>query len=256
MKAYILSVYILTILSLTTLYAEEKKEITMMFGHYPPFYLGVEKDLKTQVTEGIFIDFLNGFEERYGYKIDKICAPRKRLDLMMLSNEAEAFSLNNPMFVNNGAENYLWSDPIFYTKDVVISLKEKPLKFEEIKDLYGKRIGKVLGMGYGELDYQFKSGKILAMDITGGNEIPRFAMLLKVGRIDGFLGNIMAAPYRMKLGGLDPDDFYFAPKPILDFDLMVQINRENLQLQKDLNEFIKESKKNGFIDSIMNKWLK
>lgn len=41
------------------------KKIVMLFGDYPPFYMGVKDDATTQVKKGMFIDFLNQFEKEW-----------------------------------------------------------------------------------------------------------------------------------------------------------------------------------------------
>lgn len=171
----------------------------------------------------------------------------------MENGTADAFSLNNPMFVGKKAKNYIWTKSIFYTKDVVVSLKNKPIKYTKPSDLFGKTIGKSAGNKYGELDKYFANGKIKAADVSKPRQLWR---MLDAGRTDGFLGNVSHIPYAMKQAGVNPSNYYWSSKPLFEFHLMCQINKKQTQFQKDLNAFISKSKSNGFLKRIERQWLR
>ncbi|MCG8568665.1 MAG: transporter substrate-binding domain-containing protein [Spirochaetes bacterium] len=229
------------------------QKITMVFGDYPPYYIGGILDENTQITKGMFVEFLYEFEKQFDYEIIKICVPRKRIDLMMETGKAQVFSLTNPLFLGSEAEKYLFTEPIFYTKDVVVSLKENPLNYEKPEDLFGKKIGKVSGMRYGELDQYFANGKITPVDVTNEMALPE---MLKRKRIDAYLGNSTVSPYKYKLENYDYSHLYFAEKPLIEFALMCQINKGETQFLKDMNDFIRTSKSNSFLQGLVDKYTK
>ena len=231
------------------------KKIPMVFGDYPPFYIA-QKDSagKTIGYIGMYMDFLAEFQKDYPYQIVVVSdLPRLRMDKALESGEALAFSLNNPMFSKNAAD-YLWSDSIFYTKDVVISPKDKPVKYEKPEDLFGKRIAKPLGNGYGELDKYFASNQIIANDLHGEASEVYFKMM-DMGRVDAMFGNISVVTYQMKQLGIYQQKYYWAEKPLFEFDLMCQIVKTETKFQTDLNNFIAKAKKSGLITKIEDKWL-
>ncbi|MFW6263299.1 MAG: substrate-binding periplasmic protein [Thermotogota bacterium] len=230
----------------------ENKEITMLFGGgYPPFYLEGPEDGKTPVEQGMFVDFLEKFEEEYGYTITKIRLPRKRMDLWMSSGQAQAFSLNNPMFVED-SDDYLFSDPIWHTKDVVISLKSNQVIYQKPQDLFDVTVAKIAGNGYGDLDAYFESGQIAAYDVKSTDQMIK--MLLS-GRVDCIIQNIHVFPYIAKNEGIDVSQFFFNDVALFEFELMTQINQEYTQFRDDLNAFIEAYKQNGFLEGIEKEYL-
>ncbi len=240
-----------SLLWVSTLSAER---LTIVYGDYPPFYMGVEPDGKTQVTQGMLIDFLKEFSRQHPeYTFNHICLPRRRMDAAMLSGEAQVFSLNNPMFVKEDRERFLWTIPIWHTRDVVVTLKGKEFKFDKPEDLFGKTLGRLFGNGYGEYDRLFAEGRIKVEDAKTTKALAEMAL---AGRTDGFLGNTHATPYQLKQAGLSPARFTFSAKPIFAFDLMMQINENHPAFLEKMNAFITRSKRNGFLKRIEDNYLK
>jgi ABC-type amino acid transport substrate-binding protein len=230
------------------------EELTIVWADYPPFAKGVRSDGKTQVKEGMLVDFLKAFSRQHPqYAFNNICVPRKRMDAMMLSGQAQAFFLNNPLFVRTHQEAFLWSDPIWRTEDKIVMLREKAFPFERPEDLYGKTIGRLFGNGYGEYDRLFEEGRIKAADAKTPKALFQMAL---VGRIDGFIGNAHTVPFQMKRAKLDPSRFVFSSKPILAFDLRMQIGRDHPEFRAQLNQFIAQSKRNGFLQRLEERYSK
>lgn len=230
------------------------EQLTIVWADYPPFAKGVRPDGKTQVKEGMLVDFLKAFARQHPrYAFNNICVPRKRMDAMMLGGQAQAFFLNNPLFVRVHEEEFIWSDPIWRTEDTLVTLKEKAFRFDRPEDLYGKTIGRLLGNGYGEYDPLFDEGKIQAADAKSLKAL--FQMTL-AGRIDAFIGNRHTAPYQMIRAGLSPSRFHFSTRPVLAFDLRMQISRHCPEFRDELNRFIAQSKRNGFLQRLEDTYRK
>ncbi|MCP4163742.1 MAG: amino acid ABC transporter substrate-binding protein [Deltaproteobacteria bacterium] len=240
---------LLTLLASGLSFSEEIIMVFSDFG-YPPFYLSQYKN--EPVNKGMFIDFLNEFMDEYPqYQIKMIANPRKRMDLMMTNGTADAFSLNNPMFSADAAD-FLWTEPIWHTMDTVIVLPGNTLDFNGPEDLYGLKIGKILGNGYGEYDKLFKDNIIERHDTRSDIQL---ILLLNSGRIDGMFGNIHVVPYIMKQNGYSASDYKFANTPIFEFDLQIKINKSKVDFHNDMNSFIKKAKATGILERIENKWL-
>jgi ABC-type amino acid transport substrate-binding protein len=230
------------------------EELTIVWADYPPFAKGVRPDGKTQVKEGMLVDFLKAFSRQHPqYTFNNICVPRKRMDAMMLNGEAQAFFLNNPMFVRAHRQEFIWSDPIWHTEDKVVTLAGKAFRFERPEDLFGKTIGKIFGNGYGEYDRFFEEGRIKAEDAKSPEALFKMAL---AGRVDAFIANTHTAPYEMRRAGLDPSRFTFSRKPVLAFDLSMQINRHCPDFRDQLNRFIAQSRRNGFLQRLEDRFLK
>jgi hypothetical protein len=61
--------------------------------------------------------------------------------------------------------------------------------------------------------------------------------------------------YELKQAGIDPSQFVFSETPVFEFDLVTQIQKTHPHFLEALNAFITQSKKNGFLDELSQKYL-
>lgn len=219
-------------------------------GGYPPFYWFDEND----ELKGMFVDFLEEFNKEHPeYNFVNRPASRIRMDRDMESGDADAFSLNNPMFVDpDVVDNYIFSQSIWYTGDFVFMYKDNVFDYTKPEDLYGKTIGIMHGNAYGEFDVLFEEGKINSHGVTRENSL---FMLARVGRIDAFFGNMHVTPFNMLLYNFNPDDYVLSEKPIFEFDLMMWVQSYHEEFVEKMDSFIQKSKENGLLEEITNKYI-
>lgn len=247
MRIVVVLIYI--VLFSTTTFAEEII-VSVSDSGYAPFHMKPLKSGET-VTEGIVIDILNEFQKYYpNYKIRVKGIPKIR-EQKELDSGSSHMTYNSPLFVGERAENYLWSTYFAKSKDCLVMLKKNKFKFEYPEDLFGKRVGKIRGFGYGEYDNYFKKGKIKGEDVTDSNQLIK---MLKAKRVDCFIGNIYVTPYEIKLSKEKIEDFYFSDKTLYEFEFMFQINKNKAKLKEDLDNFIKIIKENGILKKIEEKY--
>lgn len=130
--------------------------------------------------------------------------------------------------------------------------KDDRFNYRKPKDLFGKTIGIRLGFGYGVLDEHFASGQIKS-HLAGDNK--KLYKMLERGRVDAIIGNEHVTPYEMKQLGIDTSQYVFADVPIYEFDLMPMIHNDYKEFQDAMNAFIDQSKQNGYLDRIADKYL-
>ncbi|OHD18017.1 MAG: hypothetical protein A2086_15790 [Spirochaetes bacterium GWD1_27_9] len=246
-------IFLFLILSITVIFSETNYEqINAIFNDagYAPFHMKPDKS-GGELKEGIVVDLLNEFQKEYkNYKITIIGLPKKREQISLDYNKAD-LSYNSPLFTGDRAKNFIWSEPFVKSKDCVVMLKDNQFKFEKPEDLFGKKVGKIRGFGYGEFDNLFEEKKIIGYDVT--DSIQLIAMLKK-HRIDCFFGNTYVTPYEIKLNNEDMKDFYFSDKSLYEFELMFQINKNKTKLKEDLDKFIIKAKENGLLKKIEAKY--
>ncbi|MBF0233160.1 MAG: transporter substrate-binding domain-containing protein [Desulfamplus sp.] len=231
----------------------EKEQVNVVFidSGYAPFHITPASPAK-RIEKGIVVEILREFEKEYPYyKVSMKELPKKRLIYQMDKGEAD-MTYNSPLFTGKNSENFIWSDPFIESKDYVVMLKNNRFAFEKPEDLFGKTIGKIRGFGYGEYDSYFKEGKISGYDSEKTIYLIR---MLKIGRLDGFLGNIHVTPYEMGLHNEKRENFYFPETPIYKFELGFQINKNRTKLKDDLNRFIKGAREDGLLKKIEAKYL-
>ncbi len=123
----------------------------------PPYILDIEKET------GLYYDFsryLSSKSTQYEFHI--IYLPRKRAEIYLKNNKIDGVLLGvNPVwFQDKARKKYLWSSPIFYDQDEVISLATKPFEYLGPESLINKSLGGVLGFYYFGIDQLVSQGKI------------------------------------------------------------------------------------------------
>jgi len=229
-----------------TAHAIGSEEIIMVFGkNYKPYYLD-------NLEEGMYIDFLEQFEKQHTeFTIKKLSLPRKRMDLWMQSGKAHVFSLSSPLFYKGKA--YLFTDPIWTTRDYAISKKSNIVKYEKPEDLFNVKTGIILGNAYGQVDPYIKSKQIKAQTVIDVKALNR---ILFIDRVSCILANKHITLYEMKNSGVDASQFYFPETPLYEFKLMPMVQPSHKHFVDAMNAFIKESNENGFMEKINEKYLK
>ena len=252
-KSIILIIIALFLISGVSLFA---KEYVSAIPQYPPFsILENETQLKTDAT-GIYIDFMDLFQERYPqHKIVYHNIPSGRAR-HMTDNGLEGLEITwtSPMFMSDAANQHFdYAGEVARTKDKVVTRKGSSLVFNSKEDLYGKRVGVILGYGYGEYDELFEQRKIIP-DRVPGHE-PNI-LKLNVGRIDAYFGNIHVTPYTMVQLGIDPSNFVYSEETLFEFGLGPFISKRHPQLRDDMSRFIAEIRESGELQAIIDKYTK
>ena len=231
-------------------WAQNPEEIVVTFfdGGYPPFYMAGLK-------EGMVIDFLKAFEQSYPeFKIVPRALSRKRIDLMLLEGEAQASGLTNPMFVDPATiDQFVFTIPLWKSGNYMIFNANNVFEYTKPEDLFDRRLGVIQGNKNSGFDEFIEAGRIKTVAVSSNVQLCK---ILQAGRVDAIIGNKHVIPYEIKQGGLDRSQFVFLEPALFEFDLMVQVRKSHQHLADKLNEFIEQSKENGFLDQITDKYLK
>jgi len=234
--------FMLMILPFVPLRAQEI-EIVCAESGYMPYY-------SADAKKGMFIDFITAFAKIHPqYSFTFVSVPRKRMSVMMENGSADIFSLNGSMFFDK--EKYLCTTPIWKESSVLFMRKDGTFPFKKANDLFGKRIGTIAGNVYPELDTYFRDGTISETKVTTSSQLFK---MLKAHRIDGFIGDRNTTVFRLKEEGFS-DVIVCNSSPILVFDLTIQLQKKHQLLTDQLNAFIKESKSDGFLQSLNKMYL-
>ncbi len=231
------------------LQAQTPEEITVVFfyGGYPPFYMeGLES--------GMFVDFIKAFDEQSdAFTVALEGLSRKRVDRAMASGEAQASSLTNPMFVGEGqAEKSLFSDPIWTTGNYIVMNSQNVFPYTGPESLFGKTLGVIYGNRNADFDPYIESGNIKVLPARTNQGLYE---ALQGQKVDAILMNKHVFLYELKQAGIDAAQFVFSETPVFEFDLMTQIQKTHPHFQEALNAFIAQSKDNGFLDQLSQKYL-
>lgn len=235
---------IVAVVLCTSVFAEEIIIVYHEDG-YMPYY-------STYATQGMYIEFLRKFEEQHSrfFFVFKPY-PRKRMTMMMQDGDAHVFSLNSPAFADN-TWAYLFTESIWKEACVIFKWTNDHFPFKKPSDLFGKRLGIILGNKYPALEQHFQSGDIKLQEVASYAQL---FDLLQIKRIDAFVGDKYMTLYLLKQEKFKRE-FSYAPIPLFEFDLTMQVQKTHQHLVDAMNRFIQESKDNGFLQSLKEKYIK
>ena len=168
----------------------------------------------------------------------------------MQNGDADVFALNSPAFADT--EAYLFTESIWKEVCVLFMRTNDRIQFKEPSDLFGKRIGIIMGAKYPALEPYFQSGDIESHKVARNVQLFR---LLKAKRIDAFVGDKYVTLYRLKQEGFK-GEFAYNPTSLFEFDLTMQVQKTHQHLVDAINRFIQESRDNGFLLSLKKKYVK
>ncbi len=158
---------------------------------YPPYTLLEEEG----EASGIIVDLLKTIAQKHGHSLAYHQIPRKRVDHMILSGELDA----TPRAIEwtPKPEDYIFTDSIIAMRDVLFFPHTKPLQFERIEDLLGKRLRTHIGYSYSSLDKYFESGKIYRHDDQFEEQMLQNVLMSK-GRFDAAIVDEMVGLWIIK----------------------------------------------------------
>jgi len=206
---------------------------------------------------GIDIDILTELGKRIDVTFNIRIVPWARLINMVQQGDIHgAFSANKTHDRENFA--HFIEVPLHQSYFSIFVLEGNQFKFDDITDLYGKRIGKIRGFSISkEFDQAVKSNKINIHEI---NSTEQYFNLVKIGRIDAFVAAHYPSLYELNTLGLS-ESIVPLPKPaskIKQAYLMISKEAElknRISIINNLNNALNHMLKDGTIDNINAKYL-
>lgn len=148
-------------------------------------------------------------------------------------------------------KKYDFSDPLFVERIVVYYQREKPLQYRSLADLYGKRVGVILGWSYGDdFDNARKAKSIAVEEVYADSQ--NFEKLAQ-GRLDAVLAIEQVGSRLMRASahlGIEKSQVYLAENPT---HLAFHKTQRMEALLKDFNRALSEIKASGAYTQIVDK---
>ncbi|MEH6345335.1 MAG: transporter substrate-binding domain-containing protein [Bermanella sp.] len=226
-------------------FADNKIVFNLSPTGYPPYMF---KDAKGQ-AQGVVYDVLYRVATKYGYEVVVVGVPKKRVVLQLRSGELDATAVAKEWVKN--PEDFEFSDVIVQARDVLFSLKEKPIKFNSIEDLYDKNIGIHLGYSYPLLKEAFNKNLIVTSVVN-----TETAMLGKVfmERSDAAVVNELVGQWLIKNTPHWRNRFVISKREIGGFDYRIQFSKKWKDFVLKVNRELAGMKRTGTLDTIKSKY--
>ena len=183
------------------------REGTILLGGpsagWPPFFIPAADG---EPATGIMPDVLRAVAGRLGVNVAEAYYPDKRGMLYLTDGSLDAWPKSEKWV--DDPDQYLWTDPVVMSTDVVVYRKKSPIPFHSPSDLIGRNICVVLGYSYPTLEPLFDRGRITPWKAPSSKHMLR---MLGRGHVDGAICNRFVAQWILREDeGLNPEDFAFA----------------------------------------------
>jgi len=222
---------------------------------FPPFSF---TDQNNQL-KGIDVEMAQEMAKRLGIKAEITLVPWKRL--LHLTKQGDVFG-SFSLFRTPEREAFaLYTYPIHYSTHKLFTRKGNDIKFDALKDLYGKRVGIEAGFAISnEFDAARAKGDIDVVEFFNFEDA--FRRILR-GGIDAFVGNELVIKYKIagrysKVKNIS--DITSLPKPVKEsrsafFVLSKKFPLENkAKWQATIIEIFKQMEEDGFTDRVIQKY--
>jgi polar amino acid transport system substrate-binding protein len=175
---------------------------------------------------------------RFTLRVTTAADVRAKLDAGTL--EGVLLGVNPVWFSEAERAKALWTPPILFDKNVVISLGSRKIDFKGPESLAGLRVALVKDWFYPEIGAAFTALKAQRVDF--GSE-PLALRGMAAGKADVALVSEWTFLYEQLRGDL-AGDFFTADKPASTFERMILVPAARKALHADLVRYLTDIKKN------------
>ena len=233
--------------ALTSLSAQTVKVGTSI---WPPYYY---EDAQKQ-PKGLFVEFLNEIKKRTKMDIQMVNLPTNRMLQGFRDKTIDAETFVNAAWRGDDKDISVYTMPIMESADVVLMPKSKLINGKSVDDFAGKRIGTNLGYYYGEgFSDGFDAKKMIRDDSNGSESL---VQKLQLGRVDAIIMDRLEAQYTLKKMGYDPTLFAVAYTYKQTSALALRLHKSRADLLPKLDAAIKAMKDDGFVNKVIDSYLK
>ena len=238
--------YLLRCLLLASLFSVPSFAQTIKFNisktGYPPYTIKAPG----KAVKGIFMDVLQRVAKAQGNEVQVISLPRKRVTNMMLNEEVDV-TLAAVEWIEN-SEDFIFSEGIIDSRDVLFSLRKKPLLFDKLEDLYNKSLATHLGYYYPYLDSSFKSQEITRRDALSFKSMFKLALS---ERIDAVVINRDVGLWMIKNNQEFQGKFLSSNKAINTFKLRFMFSKKWQPFVDKFNTTLAQMRESGELREIV-----
>ncbi len=202
-----------------------------------------------QPDSGIMLDVLQLIADKHNYSVKPVGIPKKREISQLDLGKLDAVPLAMEWVPH--PENYAFTDPVVKARDVLFSLKSSPVRLNDIKELFGKKLGTHLGYHYPTLEDYFNSNQIQRSD--AGTEKEMLGMLI-YERTQGAVLNELVGQWLIKNNPLWQHQFYISKKAINQVDYRIMFNKRWHKFVKLFNQELAIMKQDGQLQAIISRY--
>jgi polar amino acid transport system substrate-binding protein len=227
--------------------SQDKLIFKVSFGeHNNPPYAIIENG---KLVSGIIKNIIDAMSAELNVDIEYIYTPRKREERYLQNHKIDITVISNPSWLEN-SEQYLWSNPLFLEKDILVTVREKHLKINGLADLEQMTIGTILGYSYPVLDKLFLENKLMRSDVNRLNL--NFHRLSK-GWIDSFVDSNILIQYHLR-NIPSPEQYEIQNFIVSEHNIQAALSVHSSVTLVQFNQALASLKAAGIINGILVKY--
>lgn len=212
---------------------------------FPPFLMRTVDGDDTGIVWDVFEHILTKLD----YQIKTVSLPKKRVVLEMDAGGLDATGGAREWVAS--PKKYIFSDTLLTVNDVLVLMRDRPLVYRGVDDLFNKSLAVHHGYRYPLLDQYIASGKI--QSIVENSE---FLMLKSVlyNNADAAVINDWVAKWIIKNNQSMKQHFVFSDKALGSFDYRIMFTKRWQGVLESFNSELAKMKSNGDLQKIINKY--
>lgn len=203
-----------------------------------------------QIEGGIIVDVMEAVADQLeDATLSYLNIPRKRQALSLALGDIHLIPIGNPKWEND-PELYDWSIMLFQTRDVFVVSGESKFEIDKLEDLFGKRLGTILGYRYPELELMFENRTIFRENTKNLNS--SFKML-QSNRVHAIINTDILVKYQLRSNPVTKN-LVIANKTLKPDNIKMKISKRSPYTVEQLNAAIIQLKRDGVINRILSKY--
>lgn len=222
----------------------ESLKVLVSSSNAPPFVI----DSSPAAYNGLVYDVTGQLAILLAMSLEYIHLPRPRIEAWLLDGQADLWCFIGKEWVTK-AEQLVWSEPLFYTHELLIRLASTPA-VRETTDLLGKNIGTSRGFVYPDLAPLFDASLATRDDAISLKQ--NFERLL-LGRVDYIVADHLSFEYFKKEQGIVTMFEQVAAQKLNDQQdaIYCAINPQNEQRRLLIQEGFAQLLREGKMESLL-----
>lgn len=212
---------------------------------YPPYLL----EKREVQGRGVVFDVLALVAKKHDVDIEVISLPRKRVEQHLVTGRLDA-SMAAIEWIDN-PQLFVFTKPIMKSQDGLFSSTTEPLRFEQVNDLFNKRIATRLGYKYPLIDSHFEQQRIQRLDAL---TLEAMLKMVLAKRADATIVNRAAGQWLIKNNPKLQNRFMIAEKVINTFDIRLMFNQRWAPFTKQFDQELANLRISGELAKIIARY--
>ncbi|MDI9246916.1 transporter substrate-binding domain-containing protein [Marinobacter sp. CHS3-4] len=211
---------------------------------YPPYLITGNDE-----PGGIMWSVVDEIGRRLGYLVEAHQFPHKRVEQMLVEGKLDGTARAKEW--TERPQDFVFTDPIVKSEEVIFFPSDSPHKFEVIEDLFSLTIVTHLGYRYPNLEPHFASGEIKRFDVTSDRNVLNYTM--KGQELDAAVSDRLVGQWILRQEGIQ-NKFRASSASISEVGYRIMLRPGMETFAEAFNRELANMRSNGELDDILSRY--